>query len=147
MARDAKMMLVFISCTKLKRSVPCKALEMYSPSTLFKLSLKYARKLTRDDNIYVLSAKYGLIKIDTVIKPYDETLNKMTKSDRLRWSERVFKQFLNRGLDETTSQIIFLTGKRYHEFLIHKFEKIGIKCFLPLEGMGIGMRLKWLSSK
>ena len=54
-----KKKIVLISCVSAKLSRRSKVRDLYI-STLFKLNLKYAEKL-RPDNIYVLSAKHGLL--------------------------------------------------------------------------------------
>ena len=64
--------IVLISCVKKKASQPRPARELYI-SDLFRKSLKYAQSLS-PDAIYILSAKYGLLSLDTVIEPYDVTL-------------------------------------------------------------------------
>lgn len=66
-------MIVFLSCVKLKRNSPCKARNMYI-SDLFQKSLAYAMQLN-PRNIYILSAKYGLLGLDDYIEPYNQTLN------------------------------------------------------------------------
>ena len=50
---------VLISCSKLKRAYPCEARLLYDASSLFRKSLAYA--LTISGDIYVLSAKHGLV--------------------------------------------------------------------------------------
>jgi len=49
--------IVLISCASKKLEVKAKAADLYT-SALFKLNLKYARKL-KPDGIFILSAKYG----------------------------------------------------------------------------------------
>ena len=71
-------MNVFISCVKSKRKTKAKARDMYI-SPLFRYSLKYALSLTSENKIYILSAKYGLLKLDEVIDPYELTLNTMSE--------------------------------------------------------------------
>lgn len=74
-------MNVFISCVKSKRKTKAKARDMYI-SPLFRYSLKYALSLTSENKIYILSAKYGLLKLDEVINPYELTLNTMNESEK-----------------------------------------------------------------
>ena len=57
-------MIVFISCVKNKNDYPCAARDMYI-SDLFKKSLVYAEQLTESTTVYILSAKYGLLELDT----------------------------------------------------------------------------------
>ncbi|UZQ49968.1 DUF6884 domain-containing protein [Clostridium kluyveri] len=65
--------IVLISCVSKKLSYPAKAKDMYI-SQLFKLNFNYANFI-KADNIFILSAKYGLLKLDKEIEPYNETLN------------------------------------------------------------------------
>jgi hypothetical protein len=65
----------FISCTKKKKGFSCPSEEMYSISPLFQKAYSYCKD--HYDKVYILSAKYGLLKPDQVIDPYDQTLNSM----------------------------------------------------------------------
>lgn len=133
--------LGLISGTKRKRSRPCKASEMYSPSVLF--SEAYSHALRKAGVIGILSAKYGFLLPDDVIEPYDLTLNKMDKRSRVEWSEKVLRQMKKRiDLDKIDS-VYLHTGERYREYLKPKLEKMGKKCIVPLKGMGYGQQLAW----
>ena len=57
--RDGGQVVALIACASRKQDAPCRAAELYAPSTLFSLSYAYARTLT--DRIYILSAKHGLV--------------------------------------------------------------------------------------
>ena len=89
-------MIVFLSCVKLKRNSPCKARNMYI-SDLFQKSLAYAMQLN-PRNIYILSAKYGLLGLDDYIEPYNQTLNDMHEDERKRWAYKVCKQCKSKGI-------------------------------------------------
>ncbi|MGP1906809.1 DUF6884 domain-containing protein [Metabacillus sp. JX24] len=132
------MKIALISCTKLKADYNCTR-EMYQESTLFKKAVKYIEQQDYDD-WYVLSAKYGLIKQNDVIEPYDLTLNNMKATERIKWSELVFKQVgdLQLGL----KQIDFYSGVNYREYLIPVLKE-GIICNVPLQGKGIGEQLQF----
>jgi hypothetical protein len=127
-----------ISCTKLKKDYPCSANEMYLESHLFKKAVQYINKQDYED-WFILSAKYGLLSKETIIDPYDLTLNKMDSKERKEWSKRVFEQLVN----SKPVQLDFYAGKKYREYLIPLFEYAGIKCEVPLERKGIGMQLKF----
>ena len=45
------------------------------------MNLKFAKSLN-PDNIFILSAKYGLIDLDEEIEPYDKTLNLMYSHEK-----------------------------------------------------------------
>jgi hypothetical protein len=79
--------IVLISCVSKKLSHKAMAKDLYI-NPLFKLNLKYARQM-KPDEIFILFAKYGLLKLDTEIKPYDLTLNEMSAKEIKRWAERL----------------------------------------------------------
>jgi hypothetical protein len=82
--------VVLLSCVKSKRDRPCKAGEMYT-SPLFQKMMAYAQSL-KPRNIYILSAKYGLLSTDTIIEPYEQTLIKMKSAERRRWAQDVISE-------------------------------------------------------
>lgn len=106
-----------ISCGKRKLSQQAKAKNLFT-STLFKLSLKHAQQ-QRPNDIYILSAKYGLIDLDEIVAPYELTLNTMRIAERRFWAERVLMQNKERTYLENDLFII-LTVEKYREFLIPK---------------------------
>ena len=134
-------MNVFISCVKSKKNKPSKALELYI-SSLFKYSLSYALSLTKRDKIFILSAKYGLVKLDDIIQPYELTLNNMNKRQRQEWSYKVYKQLVREGIN-FDEKAIFLCGKKYREFIIRKFTNAEA----PLKNLGLGEQLKFYKER
>lgn len=85
------MKVVFISCCKTKNPKATKAEELYI-GELFKKSLSYARTITNDEYIFILSAKYGILKLTDSIQYYEQTLNKMTTLQRQEWAKMVQTQ-------------------------------------------------------
>lgn len=134
--------VVLLSCVSQKQGYACRAKDLYK-SPLFIKSLKYALS-NKPDMIYILSAKYGLTGIDQIIKPYNETLNKMLTYKRKRWSENVLVG-LSTKCDISNDEFIILAGKKYYEFLIGK-NKIR-KFKLPFGSLPIGKRLQLLKNK
>ena len=130
-------MNVFIGCVKSKKTRPCKASELYT-SSLFRYSFRYALSLTTRDKIFILSAKYGLVKPDDIIQPYELTLNNMNKRQRQQWAYKVYKQLVQEGID-FDEEAIFLCGKKYREFLMTKFTNAKA----PLKNLGLGEQLKF----
>ena len=121
-----------ISCTKLKKDYPCLAQEMYSESQLFKKAVQYINQQEYDD-WFILSAKYGILNKETLIEPYDITLNNMKAEHRKKWAKEVYLQLIKIN----PVQIDFYAGKKYREYLIPTLEHDGIICYVPLKGMGI----------
>ena len=60
-------------------------------SPLFKYSLKHARKLN-PDNIYILSAHYHLLDLETEIETYDVTLGYVKLEVKETKSKSSFKR-------------------------------------------------------
>lgn len=63
-------MIVVVGCGSKKLDHAAPAAELYQGG-YFKLRLAYARQLTSDENIFILSALHGFIPLDRVIEPYD----------------------------------------------------------------------------
>jgi len=107
--------IALISCVSKKRSSASKAADLYT-SALFKLNLQYTRQLNPDD-IYILSAKYGLVALDDEIEPYDVTLNTMGVTERKAWANKVIEQLASR-CDLQQDHFIILAGERYRQYLL-----------------------------
>ena len=80
--------IALIGCTSDKLDGPCRAIEMYTKSNYFKSKLKYCEKINVDE-IFILSAKYGFLKPDTIIEYYDETLKGKPKDHKIKWTKKV----------------------------------------------------------
>ncbi|MFA5675604.1 MAG: DUF6884 domain-containing protein [Christensenellales bacterium] len=131
--------VVLISCSKYKRGVSCAARLLYDASNLFRKSLAYAQTISNE--IYVISSKYGLVPLDDVIAPYDDTLNDKSAHELAVWGQRVAEQIRNR-YDVTNTEFIILAGRSYYSPLQEHFPNIS----LPLRGLPMGMRLAKLDS-
>lgn len=123
--------IVLISCVSQKLSHKARDEELYT-STLFKLNLQFAKKFNPAE-IYILSAKYGLLDLNKKIDPYDITLNNMPARDRKSWAQRVLKQLHSR-FDLKRCHFIILAGSRYRQFLLPEISSYEV----PLEGLSIG---------
>jgi hypothetical protein len=62
--------LVIIPCGGAKLTEPAPAADIYIGS-MFADTLRTARTMTSDENIRILSAKHGLMKLDEIVEPYD----------------------------------------------------------------------------
>ena len=133
-------MIVFLSCVKTKNDKTCRAEDMYT-SDLFKKSLAYAKTL-RPKQIYILSAKYGLLKPGDIIAPYNKTLVGATKLQAKRWAVMVYKQMLSESID-FAEDAIFLCGNNYRKYLMQKFPN----GTAPLEHLGIGQQKQFYANK
>mgnify|MGYP001608170353 CR=1 FL=1 len=132
--------IVLISCVSKKLAHPASAQDLYI-SPLFRLNLQYARKL-QPDAIYILSAKHGLLDLDTEVEPYDLTLNDMATRQVQAWAEQVLEQFKQRA-DLSRDHFVFLAGLKYRKFLVPRLASYEV----PMRGLPIGRQLKFLSER
>ena len=132
--------VTLISCVSKKLNFKSKAKDLYQ-SSLFKKNLAYA-KLINSDEIYILSAKYGLLKLDEIIEPYDKTLNKMNLSEKIKWSNEVFQKLQEYETISSTN-FIFLAGENYRKYLVEKLPHYEV----PMKGLQIGKQLQFLTEK
>lgn len=134
--------IVLISCVSKKRDRRTAAQDLYT-STLFRLNLRYARQLEPDE-IFILSAKHGLLAPETLIDPYDITLNNMSAPALRAWAQQVRDQLATRT-DLERDHFVFLAGNNYRKHLLPHIRHYDV----PLEGLRIGQqlgRLKVLTS-
>jgi len=131
-----------ISCVSRKRANATQARDIYD-SSLFSKAREYVDK--HCDRWFILSAKYGLVEPKAIIKPYDETLNTKSRVEREQWAVTVWEHLhlhLRPG-----DHIVVLAGELYREFLIPRIRQHGYVVDVPMEGLGIGRQLQWLSNQ
>jgi cytoplasmic iron level regulating protein YaaA (DUF328/UPF0246 family) len=131
-----------VSCVSKKRNAPCEAQALYQ-SVWFQKARAYVE--AKGMPWYILSAKYGLVRPDEVIAPYEQTLNKMPVMDRKAWAERVCSQL--DGLINKEDRVVVLAGARYREFLMPTLARLAAGVQVPMTGMRIGQQLSWLGSR
>lgn len=132
--------VVLISCVRKKLNYKSEAQNIYN-SPLFRKNLQYAKSFGTD-KIFILSAKHGLLRLDEVIEPYERTLNKMSDDEIKQWSEMVLEQ-LKKVSNLNEDEFIFLAGEKYRKYLLPYTKNHQI----PMQGLGIGRQLKWLTEK
>lgn len=129
-------MISYIACSKTKHFKKCPAKYMYR-GALFKKSYCYC--LIQKYEIYILSAKYGLLHPEDIIEPYEMTLNSMNIKDRRDWSQKIILSIKERGLFYSPS--IMFAGNNYSEFLNLP------NATYPLKGLSQGKQLQWFTNK
>ena len=131
------MKIVLIACVSKKKSRKCKAKDLYD-SPWFRLAYRYAQSLN-PDQVFILSAKYGLVNPHTEIEPYETTLNTMSDRDITAWANRVMEALRKQtSVDKDT--FIILAGESYRKNLVGQLRN----CQVPMKGLRIGEQLKWL---
>lgn len=131
--------VALISCVKKKYGSAAPARDLYT-SQLFRGVRRYAE--THADTWFILSAKYGVLRPDEVVEPYEGTLNTMPKRDRLAWGQKVQQQLLD--LLPAAAEVILLAGQRYREDIEPFLRKNGYSVSVPLQGLTIGKQLQLL---
>ena len=126
-------MIVFIGCGATKMKNACKARKMYVGNYV-QLCLAYAQTFTTQDNIYILSAKYGVLPLEKVIEPYNKTLNNMNIEEKQDWKNMVIKQLEDIGINKDT-EVVFICGTNYYTLLEDYFTNY--KLPLPKQGIGV----------
>ena len=143
--------IVLISCVSKKGNKKTKAKDLYK-GPLFTNSLTFAEKLN-PDNIFILSAKYGLVDINREIEPYDVTLSYVSPSKRMNkpdlmvlskaetdnWGLKVLKQ-LRQVADLDRDEFIILAGQSYIKPIQNGLTNI----LEPLKGLKQGERVNFL---
>jgi len=110
--------IALISCTSSKKAYKCPARDLYSESPRFRLAYAFAKLVA--DKIFILSAKYGLVLEDMIIKPYNETLKEKSAQERREWGDMVLNE-LRKVSDLEHDEFIVLAGEIYHENLLPHF--------------------------
>ncbi len=135
--------IFLISCAKKKQTAlpSCPAEKMYI-SPLYREALSYAlnRVEIKIEQVFILSALYGLLPLNKIISYYEKTLKNMSATERAEWGRKVSGQLAER-FDIANTCFVFLAGEDYvaplRKYLRHYSE--------PLKGIiGIGSRINWL---
>lgn len=129
-----------ISCVAKKKAGRHKAADLYTSAWFTK-----ARRLVEatDAPWFILSAEHGLLDPDTIIGPYNKTLNTMPTAERRAWAERVQRHMSERLPD--ADELIILAGVRYRENLMSYLQGRFAKVTVPMEGLTIGRQLSWMN--
>lgn len=138
MAREVQR-VGLVGCVKSKLGQPAPARELYI-SPLFQGRRRYVEQSC--DRWFVLSAKHGLVDPDTLLEPYDETLESASRSQRQQWSEAVIRDLaLELGAFRGITFEMH-AGNEYRAFgLAAGLERLGGEVTVPTEGLGLGQQL------
>jgi len=134
--------IVLVACVSMKREKAMSARLLYC-APWFKKASACADRI--GDEWYILSAKYGLLRPDQEIPPYNKTLNTMPAQERRTWAKKVasdLQKILHSG-----DRVILLAGIRYRENLIEPIKRLGCTIEIPMKGLRIGEQLSWLNQR
>jgi hypothetical protein len=131
--------VIILGCGAKKQDVICAARHLYT-GPLSQAALAYALKQSDERSIRILSAKYGLVNLDTKLAPYDQTWSKPGCIDRTELATQM-------PFSWGATDFILLCGAHYRDALFRAYEFKFHKQMhytAPLQHLGIGQQLKWL---
>jgi len=133
--------IVLLMCGKNKFSSKTRVKDLYI-SERFQKSIEYARQITSEDNIFVLSAKHGLLELEKEIEPYDKSIYNMDNIEKIEWANNVINQ-LEKYSNINEDKYIFLTDNFYCQDIYKNL----INYELPLNGLSNNDHKKWFIEK
>ena len=133
--------IALVSCVKSKRSEASPASDLYT-SPLFKGLSAYAT--AKSDAWYVISAKYGLVRPNQILEPYELTLNQMPRAKQREWATRVWAQIS--VVLPPAAHVIVLAGANYRRDLVPLLRHHGFAVSIPFEGLSFGRQLARLKA-
>jgi hypothetical protein len=135
--------IALIACCKTKKAHAAPAQDLYQ-GDLFKKARAYAE--SHCDDFAILSAKYGLVRKDQVIEPYEQTLNKMPAAKRREWACFINARCRELQQEHPDELVVFviLAGEHYRA-AFEKYNTYNLRYETPLVGLGgLGYQKKWL---
>jgi hypothetical protein len=134
--------IALVGCGKSKLLKPARAKDLYT-GPLFRAARAYAEEC---DEWRIVSARYGLLKPEYRIEPYDDRLK---PKDAQQWAvgiaNKLYREFVGCGPYE----LLLLAGADYTAPIREVFEsRHDVNCVRirePLLGLGLGRRLQWFA--
>lgn len=137
------MLIRFVPCAKTKLAYEAPAKDLYVSRT-FKRMRHYCE--LKGDPWYILSAKHGLVHPDTMLKPYERTLNGMPKAECRAWARMVRRQIETTRFGGAT-ELELLCGASYRDPLMPFLRMCFAPIRTPMKGMAQGVQYKWLGER
>lgn len=134
--------ICLIGDTKSQMTMPALAENLFR-SVLFNRAKAYAKQHAHA--WYILSAHYGLVAPDTLIRPYTTTIDDLPSAERFQIATQIMSGLIRHPLTKNDS-IIVLAKSTYREVLAPVFKGRNITAEYPLEGKGVVEQLRWLEA-
>jgi cytoplasmic iron level regulating protein YaaA (DUF328/UPF0246 family) len=126
--------LFIIGCVKRKyKRNNIYAFELYKKSYLFRLSLEYAKLVS--NNILILSAKYGTIKLSDKISYYDDKLEDLSLDKLNDWYRKTYKKLIKYIKNRNINKIVFLCGEKYYLGILEELKIKKINMVFPFKNI------------
>ena len=133
--------IILLMCGKNKEKYKTKAKNLYN-SERFKLSLEYANTLANEKNIFILSAKHGLVELETELIPYDKSVYDMTIIEKTEWVKMIITKIKSK-MNLDIYNFVFLTDDFYCEYFPQYLKNVE----MPLQGLIQSDHIKWFKEK
>ncbi len=137
--------IVVLSCTRRKGHEAAPAEELYT-SEWFRKARAYAE--ATGGRWFILSAKHGLVEPRQVLAPYEHSLREMPAWRRRCWGRNAAIE-IGRRITRPT-RVVFLCGSPYREPVLEFLRYCTghpVEAVAPIEGLGIGQQLAWLTAQ
>ena len=139
--------IAFIGCSAAKSAGESRSADERYCSQLFKARRNFCD--ARGVEWYVLSAKFGLLKQNEMVREYDEALSSQGQIDYLAWHLGVAKQFLDFLDDDAqpyATTVEIHAGELYCKPLDSILRSLGFTVVRPVESLAIGKQLQFYSN-
>ncbi len=147
--------IILVGCGKAKQTLPGwhgPAEDLYTGS-LFQSRKHFARSCIRlgdADRWFIISAKQGLLKPDSMVRPYDKKLSDLKPYQRRFWALGIAMD-LTSQIHSRTHQILephkttitIHAGADYTRHLAPILEGLGYGVIWTVKGMSQGAQLAW----
>ena len=118
--------MFILSCSSRKQKGSHEARNLYKGNSLTS-PIKYANYFYGDD-WYILSAKYGVVKSNTIIQDYDTTFSNPS-------SNPVTYETISKLFPDPQTKVELIGGKQYVDMLQKAWPKSTVKNFFPTYGI------------
>ncbi|MGL6173972.1 MAG: DUF6884 domain-containing protein [Cellulosilyticaceae bacterium] len=132
--------IILILATNKRKEYPTIARNMYSDSHIFREAYGYA--CMASDEIYILSAKYGVLECEAAIESYEDTFDKQSIIERKKWTDKVLTQ-LGEKINLEQDLIEIIGDRNYCELLVRGIHNYKI----TLEGVKIEEQALYLKKQ
>lgn len=108
--------------------------------------LQYARQSLRlrDEQIFFISPRYGLLGLDALIRPGDEDIRLMNAENKAQWAHRVKRDLRQKFM--TLGRVVFLAGSHYQKPLVEMLKGIRLTVDIPCLGMEVTQQIEFLTA-
>ena len=132
---------VIMGCGNRKGSRPARAIDLYLGS-YFMAGRRWISTVARLDQVYILSAKYGLVRASQMLEPYNLRMGQPGSIS----SAGIAEQIKAHDLGDATPLLVGM-GKAYVARLQGLFRvRYWLTEYMDLPGNGMGYQAQWLKA-